>query len=145
MRLAVRAAWLYAYAAWVGGFFFYSSVVVHVMLARAPELPPGAVVTREVTLWLNGLGAAALACWWAEWNLAAPRRPRGQGVLLAFATLLHGALLATHGRVGAAWDADSESFYRWHQAYLAISTTQFFAQVALLPMALARWRGQDRS
>ncbi len=145
MRLAVRSVWLFAYAAWVGGFFFYSSVVVHVMLARVPELPPGAVVTREVTLWLNGLGALALACWWAEWGLAAPRRPRAIGILLALATLLHAALLATHGRVGAAWDADSDLFYRWHQAYLGISAVQFFVQVALLPLALARWRAQDRS
>ena len=138
---------------WQGGFTFYAAVVVPIGQLVFGHLRQG-FVTRQVTLYLNLAGAAALV--FLLWDLGAVhdrltwrRRSRlllWVGMLLALLLLhwLHGRLdelLVPKGRI----ILDAESFRLRHRLYLWISTVQWAWGLLFLLFTLAAWRAEDRS
>lgn len=138
---------------WQGGFTFYASVVVPIGQQVFGHLRQG-FVTRQVTVYLNLAGAAALTL--LLWDLvvtrdASARRRRGRwllwlGMALTLVSLfwLHGRLdelLAPQGRI----ILDADEFRPRHRLYLWISTLQWGCGLLYLFLALLSWRQEDRA
>jgi hypothetical protein len=152
MILIRRLLVLLALFFWQGGFTFYASVVVPVAQSNIGHLRQG-FITRQVTVYLNLAGAAALVlllgdllvtpkslkwrrrCRWLLWG----------GMALTLLTLfwLHGEmneLLVPRGRI----IRDHDAFRALHRLYLWISTVQWACALLYLPLTLAVWRSEDR-
>jgi hypothetical protein len=153
MILLRRFLVLIALFFWQGGFTFYASVVVPIGQLVFDHLRQG-FVTRQVTLYLNLAGAAALLL--LAWDVLAARdRLRWRrwsrlllwaGMLLALMILhwLHGRLdelLVPKGRI----ILDEEAFRPQHRLYLWISSVQWAGGLLFLLLTLAAWRAEDRS
>jgi hypothetical protein len=138
---------------WQGGFTFYASVVVPIGQQVFGPLRQG-FVTRQVTVYLNLAGAAALTL--LLWDLIAARdasawRRRGRwllwlGMALTLASLfwLHGRLdelLVPKGRI----ILDADAFHPRHRLYLWISTLQWGCALVYLFLTLLIWRREDCS
>ena len=136
---------------WQGGFTFYASVVVPVGQQVFGHLRQG-FVTRQVTVYLNLAGAAALVL--LLWELIAARdlsawHRRGRwllwlGMALTLVSLfwLHGRLdelLAPKGRI----ILDADEFRPRHRLYLWISTLQWGCALLYLLLTLSSWRRED--
>jgi len=145
--LALRFVCLFSLSVWVGGFTFYSAVVIPVLHESLGSLETG-YVTQQVTDYLNAAGAVAVAFWWlADWadhsgGPALARRAR-LGLLAATTVLLLG-LIGLHrvmdGRLGSGGLRGS---YPLHRAYLVVSTAQWFANLGLMAVTLVlRRHGQ---
>ena len=135
--LIVRIACFALMSAWAGGFSVYGGVVVPT-LHEAIGVPDTAAVTRQVTNWLNGIGAVTLTAW-----IAAPflfRRSPGterlrilRALLLAASFLLLVGLALLHLRMESILDSGLRPrFYPYHRAYLTASTAQWLVGLVLL-------------
>jgi hypothetical protein len=136
---------------WQGGFTFYAAVVVPVGQQVFGHLRQG-FITRQVTVYLNLAGAAALLV--LVWDLLAARDParwrrmllRGSwvGMLLTLLWLvwLHprmDELLVPKGRI----ILDQEMFRSQHRLYLWVSTVQWGCGLVYLFVSLIGWRQMD--
>jgi hypothetical protein len=122
---------------WLGGFTFYSAVVILVGTDVLGDHRQVGFITQRVSNWLNLIGAIALML--ALWNMVAiwPTSARWKRSLLALAWLAMAislaALLPLHRSLDGVLNADSqeiasyEEFLWLHRAYLAISTAQWGA------------------
>jgi hypothetical protein len=132
-----------AVAFWLGGFTFYSAVVIHVgHRVLGSQLKQG-FVTQRVTNWLNLAGALALLV--MLWNARAVWRERGRlgrlgrlgRFVLAGTWVLMAAvqveLFVLHPAMDALLDTaarvvlDDPAFRRLHFVYLMSSTAQWAA------------------
>lgn len=149
--LPLRGAFLAAVAVWLGGLTFYAGVVVPVASAELGSHRAAGFITRIVTLWLNGLGIAALAVLGAH---ARRLRPRGRARSVALATLgvmvvCQAALFALHPMLDGFLDptarsvAEPDTFYLWHRAYLLTSLGLWGAGVVHSGAVLRVWRAGD--
>lgn len=152
MLLLRRFLALIALFFWQGGFTFYAGVVVPVGQEIFGSSRQG-FVTRQVTVYLNLAGAAALlVLLWDLWAARGAskwlRRSRWlmwAGMLLALLWLyrLHGQLdelLVVKGRI----ILDADTFHVRHRLYLWISTVQWAWGLLYLFASLAIWRREDR-
>jgi len=126
-----RFASIVALAFWMGGFTFYALVVIpigHKLLGKGHQ----AEITQQVTYWLNLSGILTLVI-----LLPAVRRSKllvaSWVVMLVTLVLLFGL----HPRLAAFMSpedvaVDRRQFYRWHQAYLLVSTVQWLAALAYM-------------
>jgi len=121
-----------ALALWQGGFTFYAGFVVPIGQRVLGSHIVQGFITREVTLWLNAVGGAALVP--LAWELLSTRQKPGGFVQLACGALLAlglAALWFLHGQMDAHLDLverrilDREAFYLLHRVYLWISTAQW--------------------
>jgi hypothetical protein len=122
---------------WLGGFTFYSAVVIHIAAEILGDHRPVGFITQDVSNWLNLIGAVVLAI--LLWNMAAiwPTATRwcrtGLTVTWLSMAIGLGALVVVHHALDAVLNADSQEIvdYRrfiWlHRFYLAISTGQWGA------------------
>src|SRR4051794_20888768 len=89
--LALRALCLLALSVWMGGFTFYSAVVIPVLHDTLGSLDTGNV-TRQVTDSLNAIGVVTLVLWWAaawvERSTGSARQRRTRLTLLSATTAL---------------------------------------------------------
>jgi hypothetical protein len=146
-RFVLLAALLF----WLGGFVFYTAVVVPIGTEELGSLQQG-FITRRVTRTLNLSAAIALAV--LLWDLlrhdpsAWRRRLRWScwfGMVLALITLFY-----NHAYLDRLLDADTmtvrdrRAFYLAHRAYLWLSTVQWGFGVVFLLLLPAAWRAQDR-
>ena len=132
-----RFLFIAAVAFWLGGFTFYSAVVIHTGIRVLGSHLRQGLVTQRVTDWLNLAGAIALLV--LLWNMAAIWRARGRllrfllcitwlvmAVILVELVLLHPLLDrlldTTHRQI-----LDSEKFDRLHHIYLMSSIVQWVA------------------
>jgi hypothetical protein len=137
---------------WLGGFTFYSSVVVFVGQAQLGHRAQG-FITREVTVYLNLAAAAALPV--LAWDLAALGQRSRQRALLwtcwagMLATL--GLLIPLHMVLGdmMVWEShsltDPRLFRTLHRVYLWVNTVQWGCGVLYALGTLAAWRNADRA
>jgi hypothetical protein len=109
-------------------------------------------VTRRVTVWLNGLGAALVAVF--AWELRSRRAVRGQWTAWWLAAIAQAFLFAWHPVVDGLLDpatqsiADYDRFYLRHRVYLLASLAQWLAVVWLGLRSLRAWTaapGQSRT
>lgn len=141
MRLVVlRFLCLFSLSVWVGGFTFYSAVVIPVLHESLGSLETG-YVTQRVTDYLNAAGAVAVALWWlAAWadrsaGPALARRVR-LGSLAATTVLLLG-LIGLHRVMDGRLESGSlRGFYPLHRVYLIVSTAQWFMNLGLMAVVL---------
>ena len=143
--LALRWVALVALSVWFGGFTFYSAVVIPVLDDVMGRAETGSLVTRDVTVTLNRIGAATLAAWWAllaaERGLGCPRARSGRAGLVLVDTALMGLLFLMHAELGRRLDSgDMTRFYPLHELYLIASTVQWAANLGLVAVSLWIWR-----
>jgi len=136
---------------WQGGFTFYASVVVPIGQQQFGHLRQG-FVTRQVTIYLNLAGAAALVLLLWELLASADRaawRRRSRWLLWAgmLLTLIH--LHWLHGQLDELLAArgflvrDDEAFRPQHRLYLWISTVQWACGLLFLFLTLGTWRAHE--
>jgi hypothetical protein len=136
---AFRLFFLVALAIYIGGFTFYSAVVIPVLHDRLESSLETGMVTQRVTDALNWLGVVTLSSGWCVYGLSVARGfrsgrggpPRVWTLLLSSACLV--VLFVLHQVLDRKIEMDTfTGFYAYHRAYLWISTLQWFANLGLL-------------
>ncbi|HEX8914151.1 MAG TPA: hypothetical protein VF796_17515 [Humisphaera sp.] len=152
-RLLLRFLVVAATAFWVGGFFFYSGVVIHVGHGVLHSQRAQGFITQQVTVWLNVASLPALAIFLgnllASWRHGRrwPRRLMLGAWLLM--TAVQVALFAMHPAMDGLLDpphnkiVDRRAFYFYHALYMALSAGQHFAGVGYAVLALFLWHRAD--
>lgn len=123
-----------AFAFWMGGFTFYSGVVVEVGSRVLESHHRQGMVTQQVTHWLNFSGVIALVFF--MWNLLATRKSATQKVLIVLfgswfvMALTLAMLVVEHIYLDAAIMRDDiDAFNTLHAVYLVTSTVQWAASL----------------
>jgi hypothetical protein len=130
---------------WQGGFFFYAAVVVPVGSRVHGAFGQG-MVTRNVTDWMNVIGAVAVVVLgWDQWANGDSRTSRW--ARWGLWTVLAGGLVALavlHTRLEAYLDSsmDYRTFYGWHRIYLTVAGIQWIAALAYVAVLLRAWARQ---
>ncbi len=138
---------IWAMAVWLGGFTFYSTVVIPVLHDQLGSPLETGLVTQDVTDWLNLLGVAAitLAGLGAILEPSGPHSRFRSGLalgLLASTAICLAALFVLHHQLDRKLESgELTRFYPLHRVYLWISTIQWLANTALL----ATWSRSGRS
>jgi hypothetical protein len=140
--LALRFLGLLTLSIWVGGFTFYSAVVIPILHDAIGTSETGAI-TRRVTHAINAAGVATVAVWWLivglERSLASGslRLRRARFWLLAGTSALLVFLVVLHRVMDDRLDAGRlQGFYPLHRVYLIASTAQWFLNLGLLLVPL---------
>jgi len=144
-RFLVLAALMF----WLGGFTFYSAVVVPIGQEQLGHRTQGEV-TRQVTNYLNLAGAVSLGV--LAWDVAVSTdksRPQRRARWLSWAAMVValGWLVWLHRHLDDLLDAasfDRSTFRTSHRVYLWLSTIQWGCGVAYALLALGAWRREDR-
>jgi hypothetical protein len=145
-ELLLRWLALTAMAFWLGGFTFYSAIVIPILHDTMGGYESG-LVTGQVTNPLNRVGVATIVIWWIMVILErsvggwAARMRLG---LLAGTTAILAGLVVLHPIMDARLATGSiRSFHPLHQIYLNASTVQWFVNLGLLATSLLVWRSWD--
>jgi hypothetical protein len=141
--MLVRVGALVGMAFWLGGFTFYSAVVIPILHEELGGMDAG-LITGEVSNYLNAFGVAAVAAWWlmvGVENKEGDRRARWlRAGLLVVSTAILAGLIALHPVLDARLAAGSmRGFYRLHQVYLIASTVHWGVNIALLAATVLVW------
>jgi hypothetical protein len=129
--------------AWVGGFMFYGGAVVSILEDALGRFEAG-MITRRVTVALNGVGIATVCLWlclvWFERG-DGPRRIRlARSWSLGLSTASLVLLIVLHAMMSRHLDERGTSGFRpWHRAYLLVSTLQWVFNLAILASSLHLW------
>ena len=136
---------------WLGGFTFYSAVVVPIGRQVLGSHRDQGFITRHVAPWLNIACAVFLAT--SAWDVfsfsPACKWPRRIVWLLLAATLI--ALFALYPYLDEllnpdTWQVRMRTHFRgMHAWYLSISTAQWALGLTLLFLLLRKWRTDDRA
>jgi hypothetical protein len=153
IELSRRFLVLAAIAFWVGGFFFYSGVVIHVGRHVLGSHRMQGFVTQQVTVWMNVASLPALAVF--LWNVLATRRDGsrwlrrsllGTWCLMAIIQVL---LFWLHPVMDRFLDPPTKQiafrpdFVRFHTVYMTLAAIQHFAGVLHLVLSMLLWRQRD--
>jgi hypothetical protein len=132
----LRLLFLVALSIYIGGFTFYSAVVIPILHDRLASSFEAGLVTQRVTDALNALGGVTLALGWFTFGLTVLCRggvSQWQPSMLLISTICLVALVMLHRVMDQKLaTASLTGFYPWHRAYLWTSTTQWFANLGLL-------------
>jgi hypothetical protein len=144
----LRFSGLVALTVWVGGFTFYSALVIPILHDQLGSLDAG-FVTQKVTDSLNAVGMATVAVWWAivGWERRVGSGParRARIALLATTTSLLLVLVLLHRVLDDRLEGSRmRGFYELHRLYLIASTVQWVANLGLLGVSLILWRDRPR-
>jgi hypothetical protein len=137
--LLARMLALWALAFWLGGFTFYSAVVIPILHDRLGSSLEAGLVTQRVTDALNLLGVATIILGWLVTLVKDPDQgPGATGrrwapVALTVTTACLAILIALHRVLDLRLDAaEMTGFYPLHRLYLWVSTVQWLANMTLL-------------
>ncbi len=144
LKLGLRWAALVALTFWLGGFTFYSAVVIPILHDEMGGLESGRI-TGMVSNHLNAFGVAAIVIWWVlAWCERGPEERAVRRVrvgLLGVTTAVLALLIALHPIMDARLDSASmRSFHTLHFVYLNASTLQWGVNLALLAASVWIWR-----
>jgi Domain of unknown function (DUF4149) len=148
MRLLVlRFLCLFSLAVWVGGFTFYSAVVIPVLHESLGSLDTG-YITQRVTDYLNAAGGVTLALWWlAAWFDRSAKPDLARHLRLWFlvaTTIILLALVGLHDLMDQRLGSGSlRGFYPLHRIYVIASTAQWFVNLGLMLLVLVLWRNSS--
>lgn len=144
IELVVRWLALTGMTVWLGGFTFYSAVVIPILHDELGGMEAGRL-TGEVANYLNAFGVGAVVIWWV---LAVFERAEGErwarrvrvGLLASTSVILIG-LIALHPVLDTHLESGSmRKFHPLHQVYLIASTAQWGINLALLAVTLRVWQ-----
>jgi len=141
---------LWSLALWIGGFTFYSVVVIPVLHDQLGSVTETGLITQRVTDHLNLISLVAIALGWCRAMIDRPRaeirRTRWDWsvLFLSVGTVCLGALVFLHreldSRLGS---GEMNGFYALHRIYLWCSTIQWLASLFLLSL-WAQCNGRSR-
>lgn len=149
LNFVLRWLFLLVFALWFGGFTFYGLVVLTVLHDQLDQLAAGSI-TRDVTVYLNGIGVIALTGAWLDLLLGGPRsRTRGfwgRCWLLGLISAIQVGLFWGHAYL-ANWldERGLKGFYQVHTIYLNTSTAQWGACILYLGLMIRQWTLIDRA
>jgi hypothetical protein len=136
---AIRLFFALVLSIYMGGFTFYSVVVIPVLHDHLESSFETGLVTQRVTDVLNLLGVVTLLLGWciygldARWGFRHHRPGRWQIWPLSISSACLLALLLLHRVMDRKLEAGATiGFYPYHRAYLWTSTVQWFANLWLL-------------
>lgn len=139
----------------MGGFTFYALIVIPTAQKVLDSDREAGFITRQVTNWLNLIGAGVLlilVCLLATGWRKLPSRPRwGLAATWAIMLLAQIGLFITHPLIDRFLEVQGhklhhyEQFVKMHTVYLVIATTQWGAAMLQIWIMLVIWRQQDRS
>ena len=147
-----RILLLLTYSLYWGGLTFYTGFVVRISHDVLSDPMDGGLITQRVTALLQVLGVATIVL--MIWNciVVVRQSPRhgcwliGCAVLLAFALaglfVVHGHLDATIN-IQTAEILDRDAFDAGHRRYNQLTTIQWLACLAYLPITVVAWRSID--
>lgn len=144
---------LLAISMWLGGFTFYSVVVIHTAHHVLDSMLETGLITQQVSGWLNIIGVAALVIllWntlvnrqrhWTKWFLAS------MWIVMAVVQV---SLFLLHPVLDHQIDIETrhlvnrEAFRPTHTLYVSLSTVQWIAGLLYLFCTLHVWRLRDQS
>ena len=149
-----RAIFLFAYALYWGGLTFYTGFVVRISHDVLNDPMDGGLITQRVTELLQILGALTVAMMFANALAIAQVAKKYAITLLSLALILAVALVGlywVHGQLDAIIDiaqsevTDRDAFVINHRRYNQLTTVQWIAAVAYLPITVFAWRHLDSS
>jgi hypothetical protein len=133
----VLLAWLMA--VWLGGFTFYSTVVIPIIHEQLGDPLQTGLITQHATDVLNLIGVATV---FVGWLLTAKARtfcpggipyPRISLALLFTTTVSLVFLVGLHRLLDAMLESSQlRGFYPWHRVYLWVSTAQWLVNMGLV-------------
>ena len=134
-----RRLFLVALSIYIGGFTFYSAVVIPVLHDRLESSLETGLITQRVTDMLNLLGVVTLSLGWcvyglsAGWNSQSDRGSRCKIWPLVISSICLVVLLVLHRVLDRKLETNMfAGFYPYHRAYLWTSTVQWLANLVLL-------------
>jgi len=142
-----RFLFIAAVAFWLGGFTFYSAVVIQVGFRVLGSHLRQGLITQRVTDWLNLGGAIALLV--MLWNMAAIWRARGPVLRFAICftwlvmAIIQVELILLHPVIDRLLDPvnrqilDDKKFGQLHRIYLMSATVQWAAGLVHVWSAIA--------
>ena len=147
-----RYAVLLTFALWMGGFTFYTLIVIPTGGKVLGSERDVGFITQQVTNWLNWIGLLALLI--LGWNARAEGRGAAK-LFLALAwlamALTQAGLFALHRVIDTLLDTAThkihgplDHFFVWHRSYMAMASMQWLAALIYLWLALLIWRETDR-
>ena len=145
--ILLRCLLLVALTVWVGGFTFYSAVVIPVLHESLGSLDTG-FVTQRVTDHLNAAGGVTWALWWlAAWVDRSAKPDLARHLRLWFlvaTTIILLALIGLHDLMDRRLGSGSlRGFYPLHRTYLIASTARWLANLGLMLLVLVFWRNSS--
>jgi hypothetical protein len=149
-----RSALVTALMFWQGGFTFYAAVVVPIGQQVLGSHFAQGLITRQVTIWLNLAGMAALIL--MAWDLATAQsltlNRLGRWAAWSAMLILLVVLFWLHQYLDSFIDLEIEElreprqlFRVGHRWYLWISTIQWVFAVVFIVLTLQAWRAEDRT
>jgi hypothetical protein len=142
-----------AIALWLGGFTFYSVVVIHTAHHVLDSMLETGLITQKVSGWLNWIGVGTLVI--LLWNVVASWRSQNRLLrnLLAVMWVVMAAvevwLFVLHPVLDKQINletrhlVDRQQFRRTHTFYVTLSTVQWVAGLIYTFVALHLWRKAD--
>ncbi len=134
---------------WLGGFTFYSAIVIPILHDEMGGLESG-MITGQVSNYLNVFGVAAVVSWWILLFLERSKHDRRArwlrvGLLTLTSAVLVG-LISLHPVLDTKLKTGQmRAFYPLHQAYLVASSIQWGINLALLALTVWIWRPEPKS
>ncbi|HZV37045.1 MAG TPA: hypothetical protein VFB72_20885 [Verrucomicrobiae bacterium] len=153
MTLARRYAVLLTIAFWMGGFTFYTGVVIPTgNQVMGGERDVG-FITQQVTNWLNAIGVIALIILGLNAWFQRPGFPRLLMLLSWLAMIvLQGGLFYVHSVLDAKLDTSTHRisgpmhiFFNWHRLYMLLASAQWGFALIYLWLAVVVWKQTDQN
>ena len=147
-----RILLLLVYALYWGGLTFYTGIVLRISHDVLNDPIDGGMITQRVTGVLQILGVVATVLMLCNCIVVVRRSPK-YGYALAACTVILGCsligLFVVHGQLDAIIDlqasqiTDRVAFDAGHQRYNQLTTVQWLASLAYLPITVFAWRDID--
>lgn len=153
MTSTVRILLLLVFALFWGGLTFYTGFVVRISHDVLNDPMDGGLITQRVTLLLQYFAAAAVVLMFANAYLIGQSSQRFGWSLCACSLILAvtlAGLFVVHGHLDAVIDTrageitDRDVFTLSHRRYNRLTTVEWIASLAYLPITVIAWRYVDR-
>jgi len=147
-----RILLLLVYALYWGGLTFYTGIVLRISHDVLNDPMVGGMITQRVTGVLQILGVVAVVLMLCNCVVVVRRSPSHGYALIACTVILGCSLVGlfvVHGHLDAIIDVetyeitDRVAFDASHQRYNQLTTIQWLASLAYLPITVFAWRSMD--
>jgi hypothetical protein len=149
-----RYCYILLMGAWMGGFTFYSLIVIPTAQRVLASQRDAGFITQQVTRWLNLIGVGVLLAllwlWAAGWKARSARLRFWLAATWVIMALMQVCLFVTHPLIDQFLDAQKhrihqyEQFDQMHTVYLVFATVQWSAAMLQIWLMLLGWRMQDQ-